>query len=116
MLDTLSSIESASEEPLDAYSRAIMSVVETVGPSVVRVENRRQQGGGSGSGFIIAHDGLLLTSAHVVAGAAELVVSAADGRRARAVVLGEDPDTDLAQFAPICPAICRSQPLAAQAA
>lgn len=63
MLDTLSHVEPppdrSLDEPLDAYSRAVIHVAETVGPAVVRVENRRGAGGGSSSGFLIAHDGLV---------------------------------------------------------
>jgi len=96
MLDTLPPIDRPADDPLDAYSRAVTRVAETVGPSVVQVENRRAKGGGTGSGFVIAHDGLLLTNAHVVAGARELRLSLSDGLDTGAIVVGEDPDTDLA--------------------
>jgi S1-C subfamily serine protease len=51
------------EAPLDAYSRAVATVVERVGPAVVRVDNvdQNRRGGGVGSGVIIAGDGLVLT-------------------------------------------------------
>jgi len=96
MLDTLVSSDRPTEDSLDAYSRTVVRVAEKVGPSVVRVEGRRFNSGGSGSGFIIAQDGLLVTSAHVVAGAKELSVSVPDGQRASAILVGEDVDTDLA--------------------
>ena len=96
MHGSLLPIDRPLEDPLDAYSRTIVEVAEMVGPSVVRVENRGLRATGSGSGFVIAKDGLLVTSAHVVAGARELIVSVPGGRGARAVILGEDPDTDLA--------------------
>ena len=83
---------------LDAYSRAVTSVVERVGPSVVRVENITRGGRklGVGSGVIIASDGLVLTNSHVVSGAKRMRLSFADGAEAEALVLGDDPDTDLA--------------------
>jgi S1-C subfamily serine protease len=85
---------------LDAYSRAVISVVDRVGPAVVRVErladSNGQGGGGTGSGVVIAGDGLVLTNSHVVGGAARVKLSFADGNAREARVLGDDPDTDLA--------------------
>ena len=53
-------------EALDAYSRAVMSVAERLGPSVanLRIERRTRRGRaqGGGSGVVIAPDGYILTS------------------------------------------------------
>ena len=55
---------------LDAYSRAVIDVVDRVGPAVVGLAVRAEQSrGGSGSGVVVAPDGLILTNSHV-AGAA----------------------------------------------
>jgi len=51
---------------------------------------------GMGSGFILSPDGLILTNAHVVAGAAEVTVKLTDKREYRAKVLGVDRPTDVA--------------------
>ena len=51
---------------------------------------------GLGSGVIVSPDGYILTNNHVVEGADEIEVSLTDSRRARATVIGTDPDTDLA--------------------
>jgi S1-C subfamily serine protease len=87
-------------ELLDAYSRAVVSVVDSVGPSVVsiRAQARGQEpgAGAAGSGFVISSDGYVLTNSHVVHGAMGLEVSLTDGRRFSASLLGEDPGTDLA--------------------
>jgi S1-C subfamily serine protease len=84
----------------DAYSEAVSSVVETVGPAVVRVDTRERidgkPRGGTGSGVVISPDGLALTNAHVVNGAREIRLSDTEGRTTEARLLGIDPDTDLA--------------------
>ncbi|MCE1194464.1 MAG: DegQ family serine endoprotease [Acidovorax sp.] len=51
---------------------------------------------GLGSGFIVSPDGLVLTNAHVVKGASEVVVKLTDRREFRAKVLGADAKTDVA--------------------
>jgi S1-C subfamily serine protease len=83
---------------MDAYSHAVTSVADSVGPAVVRVEVRAKNGrpAGVGSGVIIAPDGLVLTNSHVVEGAREIRLQDAEGRIMEARSLGEDPDTDLA--------------------
>ena len=51
---------------------------------------------GTGTGFLIDPDGLILTNHHVIEGAERLTVKLADGRSLRADVIGSDPDTDIA--------------------
>ncbi|HTI69793.1 MAG TPA: trypsin-like peptidase domain-containing protein [Candidatus Limnocylindria bacterium] len=81
---------------LDAYSNAVVKAVERAGPSVVHVRAEAGSRGGSGSGFLISPDGLVVTNSHVVNGARRLHVQTSDGRDARADLVGDDPDTDLA--------------------
>jgi S1-C subfamily serine protease len=88
------------EELLDAYSSAVVGVVEAVSPSVVHVQVRGARQGrlaqGSGSGTILSPDGIVLTNNHVVEGASAIELALTDGRRIAARVLGRDPDTDIA--------------------
>jgi serine protease Do len=51
---------------------------------------------GLGSGFIISADGVILTNAHVVRDASEVIVKLTDRREFRAKVLGSDPKSDVA--------------------
>jgi len=85
------------EEPLDAYSRAVIEAAERVSPSVAAVEVLR--GGrtrGAGSAVAITPDGFLLTSAHVVAGGDSVHATFDDGRVLGAEIRGRDPLSDLA--------------------
>lgn len=101
----------------------IVNAVEKVGPAVVRIDSSRRvrsRSGndspfpndffgseppaaprgrverGTGSGFLIAQDGQILTNAHVVDGADKVRVLLKDGRSFQGKVLGEDPVTDVA--------------------
>jgi S1-C subfamily serine protease len=51
---------------------------------------------GTGSGFIIATDGRIITNAHVVEGATTVTVTLTDGRSFEGQVVGSDPVTDVA--------------------
>jgi S1-C subfamily serine protease len=82
---------------LDAYSRAVVQVVDAVSPAVVQVTGlRSERPRGSGTGFLITPDGYAITNSHVVNGREKLAAETAEGDRVQADVVGDDPATDLA--------------------
>jgi S1-C subfamily serine protease len=91
---------SEAESPLDAYSRAVVSVAERLSPSVasLRVESVAARGRpiGSGSAVVIAGDGLLLTSAHVVEHGSSGTAVFASGEEVAFDLVGSDRLSDLA--------------------
>ncbi len=91
----------------------VVAVAERVSPAVVNVSaesivreadpffgrllgSRAQRSQSLGSGFIIDSNGIVVTNAHVVAGASRIVVTTLDGRELQAAVLGSDSDADIA--------------------
>jgi S1-C subfamily serine protease len=84
---------------LDAYSRAVVEVVDRAGPAVVAIELGAARGnrpGGAGSGFVVTPDGYVITNSHVVADARSIRVKTPAGETAEARIVGDDPATDLA--------------------
>ncbi len=66
------------------------------GPRQERAPSEEAQPRGVGSGFILSADGLIMTNAHVVDGADELIVTLPDKREFKAKLVGADKRTDVA--------------------
>jgi serine protease Do len=109
----LAANKSASVSP--SRRTAITEAVARVAPAVVTVqteilqrvapdpfdwpfggEQSQQRSAGLGTGFIIRPDGVIVTNAHVVAGATEVSVMLRDGKTFPAKLLGADETNDLA--------------------
>ena len=59
-------------------------------------EEQTKRKTGLGSGVIISPEGYILTNHHVIAAADEIEIALDDGRNAKAIIIGSDPETDLA--------------------
>ena len=85
---------------------AIRAAVQQARPAVVQITSEQvlvdqfnrpfSVPAGVGSGVIYDHDGHILTNNHVIEGASQLLVSLPDGRSFPGVLVGRDPQTDLA--------------------
>jgi S1-C subfamily serine protease len=79
-------------DELDSYSRTVSAVAAAITPRVAAV----RVGRGSGSAVVVPGDGVLVTNAHVVAGARRGRADFLDGAQAPVRVVGADPLSDLA--------------------
>src|SRR5258707_11448231 len=88
---------------LDAYSRAVIDVVDRVGPAVVRLDvtgSGEHRHGGTGAGVILAPGGVVVTNSHMVGGTASPLKAPTAGGRgfaARAVRRRPAPAIPLAR-------------------
>ena len=104
IFENLSASSRLEPDELDAYSRAVREVTDSLGPAVISVGTRAGRGGGSGV-ILGSNEGVAtaVTNSHVVRGlrrqrdgGGRLRVTLADGATVDAVVLGDDPSSDLA--------------------
>jgi S1-C subfamily serine protease len=88
------------EDPVDIHA-----VIERVTPGVVQIRTEALDASdtrrpfpvsGAGSGFVISADGVIVTNAHVIAGATTIQVTFADDTVRDARVLGRDDERDIA--------------------
>ncbi len=92
---------------LDSYSNTVVNVAKLASASVVNIKVKKdqtppanphipQQPFGTGSGFAISKDGLILTNFHVIDKANAIKVTLPSGKEITPEVVGTDPATDLA--------------------
>lgn len=82
---------------LDEYSQTVAGIVEVAAPGVVAIQSKDARGRpGSGSGFALTPDGLILTNCHVARGSRRLDIATPSGVECQAELIGDDPDTDTA--------------------
>ncbi len=101
--DAASSLGDRGLSPQAVYERAAPGVVhvsattasDTASPSTVGASGS-SGAETTGSGFVLSGDGLIVTNAHLIAGATALRITFSDRSTAGARLLGSDPDTDLA--------------------
>ncbi|HET8771953.1 MAG TPA: trypsin-like peptidase domain-containing protein [Gemmatimonadaceae bacterium] len=112
---TLPTVSPSADAISTSRRTAITEAVERVAPAVVTVQTERiertaaapldfffggrpseQIAAGIGSGFIVREDGIIVTNAHVIAGANTVSVALRDGTTYPAEVVGQDELNDLA--------------------
>jgi len=72
------------------------TIIAQAKPAVVRIIASTPEGIASGSGVLIAEDGLILTAAHVVEGASQITVVVGETQEYRATVIQSDSEADVA--------------------
>jgi len=72
------------------------SVITQAKPAVVRIIATTPAGIASGSGVLIAEDGLILTAAHVIEKASQITVVVEETREYQATVIQSDSEADVA--------------------
>jgi S1-C subfamily serine protease len=82
--------------PMVRGERGVVAVAERLSPAIVRLDVDGDGGSATGSGVLFRDDGLVLTSAHVVAGTTAISVVLTDGRRLHGQLVGADAATDIA--------------------
>ena len=100
--DSATSTVSLPQAEADRSARpdgTVASIAAAVSPAVVSIDVEGNQGGGSGSGFVIRDNGFIVTNNHVVesaAGGGSITVQFADGRMFDATIVGRDASYDIA--------------------
>ncbi|HUG94068.1 MAG TPA: trypsin-like peptidase domain-containing protein [Planctomycetaceae bacterium] len=65
--------------------RNLADLIESIEPSVVRIDVQDEEGSGNGSGFVVDQDGIVATNYHVIAGVTRATVVFSDGGQAQVI-------------------------------
>ena len=76
--------------PLNEFLRYLLT------PRKSKQQQDRNQNQSLGSGFILSNDGYIITNAHVIDGASQILVRLSDQREFEAELIGKDTPTDIA--------------------
>lgn len=99
-------VETTSSDSANGDGNSAVDVVAAISPTVVSITTEKmevsqfwfgtQVSSGAGSGVIISEDGYILTCAHVISGADNILVTTSDGTEYTATVVGSYEDGDIA--------------------
>ncbi|GAA1775970.1 hypothetical protein GCM10009681_54290 [Luedemannella helvata] len=96
--------EAAAPAPTPSASATVppttAEIYQAVAPSVVSVATTGTDGEASGTGVVVNADASILTAWHVVRDAKSISVTFADGTKAAATVIAQDPTMDIAMLRP----------------
>ena len=90
------SMNGMDEEMLEFFKRFGIPVPKIPRQQGPQRQQPEEQPRGVGSGFILSSDGYVMTNAHVVEGADEVLVTLTDKREFKARIIGADKRTDVA--------------------
>ena len=99
-------VETTSSDSANGDGNSAVDVVAAISPTVVSITTEKmevsqfwfgtQVSSGAGSGVIISEDGYILTCAHVISGADNILDTTSDGTEYTATVVGSYEDGDIA--------------------
>jgi putative serine protease PepD len=91
---TAQAVSPAAQRP--TASLTARQIYRRTADSVAYITARGPSSEGTGTGFVVAADGLIVTNEHVIDGASEIAVKLGSGGRQRATVVGQDRSSDIA--------------------
>lgn len=84
------------EDMLEFFRRFGIPAPQRPNPRAPQQPDAEPQTRGVGSGFVLSADGFVMTNAHVIDGADEVIVTLTDSREFKAKVIGADKRSDVA--------------------